>query len=349
MPEYFQLYHKKRCFDGPLTDYECSDNEEGQGSSNATGVSEGKVVNTAGAPEGKVVALSKRKLAKKESIRRRRSIKRLSLQKNQGLAGPRNAGSGLKLHAAKHRVRTAEGDSIILDFSMASDAEVTAPGWVGKTPKGLPSDPLSIGEVHAGYGLAVFPWDGTCVAADPSPCCSTSLPFRDSHLLLDRDRRVIGVLVGQPRGDDWKAACEGAYEALHLAASQVKPSTPGKAEPSRSGQAKCMPGTCGERRGISVGLPHGISMGPGQKVCSFPGTLALALTQHEGTPHAQQGLSKEGTGGGRFASQPLHTAGVQIRQQYVPCPLFCPTCLSQFHSRLCHLWMAQLQLYGGRC
>jgi len=265
LPEYFQLYQEKQCIDGPLTDYECSDNEEGQVSSDAAGVS-----------EVKVVALSNRKLSKKESFRRRRNLKRSGVQKNQG---PRNAGTGLKLHAVKHRVRTAKGDSIVFDFSMASDAEVTAPGWVGKTPKRLPSDPLSIDEVHTGYGLAVFPWDGMCVTVAPSPCCSTSPSFRDSHLLLDRDRRVIGVLVGQPRGDDWKAAREGAYKALHLAASQVKPSTPGKAKPSTSGQVKsCTPSTCGERRGISVGLPHGISMGPGRKVRVSPCTSALALT-----------------------------------------------------------------------
>lgn len=235
------------------------------------------------------------------------------MQKNQGMAGPRNAGCGLKLHVLKRRVRTANGDSLVVDFSMASDPEVTAPGWVGKTPRGLPSDPLSIGEVHTGYGLSVFPWDGMCVAIVPSPCCSTSPSFRDSHLLLDRDRRVIGVLVGQPQDDGWKDACKGAYKALHLAASQVKPRTQGKAKPSTSGQVKSStPGTCGERRGISVGLPHGISMGLGQKVRFFPCTSALALTQHEGTPHAPQELSKERMDCGRFALQPLRSADLQI-------------------------------------
>lgn len=125
------------------------------------------------------------------------------------------------------------------------------------------------------------------------PLASDLTPCRATHLLLDRDRRVVGVLVGQPQEESWAAACRGAYEALHQAASKVKPrrARAGKAKPNTAD-------TCGERRGIPVALAHGISMGGGPKVRCRPSAAAVALIQHKGAPHAPPELAKEDPGGG---------------------------------------------------
>lgn len=222
-------------FEDSVTDYEFSesgsDDEDDQGSSQAH-LSTGK-----GTSEGI------RKVYKKESQRSRRLRKWLA------------SGEDLKPHVLKHRLRTAKANAIRVGYSVASDADATKPGWVAKRPQGLPKDPLSLAELCGEkYGLKLLPWDGRWVATPPSPCFSVSPSCRTSHVLLDRDERVVGVLVGQPQDRGWRDVCKGAYGALHKAASKVKP---GKS------------GTCGERRGISVGIAQGISLGPGLKVWTF--------------------------------------------------------------------------------
>ena len=272
--EFFEKCDEEDLFDGPLTDYACSDAEEGedQGSPNA------------GVPEGEGTTLSIRKRYKADSIKKRRNAKRST--------APKDVNPGLKPHASKHRFQTATSGALQVDFSVASCTSVTAPGWVGKTPEELPRDPLSLDKLCSGYGLTLFAWNGRCVAAASLPFCSTSTPCRDSHLLLDRDRRVIGVLVGQPQDEGWRAACKGAYEALQHAASKFKPSSAG---------------TCGERRGISLGLPHGISLGPGLKVHFYPCKIAPELTQHKGPPHDRRGFIKEESGGGGFGRKQVYS------------------------------------------
>ena len=158
MAKYLQDCEEEGIFDGPLTDYEVSEDEEGQGGSNAS----------MPVSEGNVVALGIRKLYKKGSQRRHRNLKRAGVLKNEG-AGVENAGDDVKQHAAKHRARTARDAGLLVDFSMASDADVTVPGWVGKTPKTLPCKPLSLHELRAMYDLTLFPWEGRCVVAVPSP------------------------------------------------------------------------------------------------------------------------------------------------------------------------------------
>jgi hypothetical protein len=271
--KFFQKCDEEDLFDGPLTDYACSDAEEGEDRSSPN----------AGVPESNGTTLSIRKRYKADSIKKRRSAKRSAAQKD--------GSPDLKPHVSKHHIQTATGGALQVDFSMASCTSVTAPAWVGKTPKGLPRDPLSLNKLCSGYGLTLFAWNGRCVAAASLPFCSISTPCRDSRLLLDRDRRVIGVLVGQPQDEGWRAACKGAYEALQHAASKFKSSSTG---------------TCGERRGISLGLPHGISLGPGLKVCFHPCTTAPELTQHKGPPHDRRGLIKDEPGGGGFGRKQLH-------------------------------------------
>ncbi|KAI9428640.1 hypothetical protein H4582DRAFT_1826966 [Lactarius indigo] len=84
--------------------------------------------------------------------------------------------------------------------------------------------------------------------------CSIALP-RQTHPLLDRERRIIGVLVGQPRGQGWEAAKGEAFDALRVAAGQM--SLTGKVSSHRRGTFPC--------------VAHGISFGGGQEE---PGYLA---------------------------------------------------------------------------
>ena len=288
-------------FDGPLTDYEWSVEEEGQGSSSPS------------LSKGKPVVTSIRRSYLKESQRRRRNLKRSGVQKDEG-AGLGSSGVALKTHVLKHRVRAARGANIVADFSMASDANVTVPGWVGKMLKGLPRSPLGLDKLRTGYGLTLFAWDGRCVAWLSFSYSSTSPSFSTSHLILDREKTIVGVLVGQPQDDSWRDACKGAYKALHQVASKVKPNTAG---------------TCGHRRGISVGIPHGISLGPGHKVRCWPCAAARELTQLKGATHAPPENRREGAAGGGFGLQPLRPEGVQVCKQCASFLLLCPICLSR--------------------
>ncbi len=67
---------------------------------------------------------------------------------------------------------------------------------------------------------------------------------------MDREKRVIGVLAGQPEGRDWAAACNKAFVALDRLAERAVPSVK-DAE---------------SRRGIFPTIAYGISLGNGQTV-----------------------------------------------------------------------------------
>ena len=157
--KFFEKCDEDDLFDGPLTDYACSDVEEGEDRSSPN----------ASVPESKGTTLSIRKRYKADSIKRRRNAKRSAVQKDDN-PDVKNPLEHLKPHASKHRVQIATGGALQVDFSIASCTSVTAPGWVGKTPKGLPSDSLSLDKLCSEYGLTLFAWNGRCVAA-------ASLPF----------------------------------------------------------------------------------------------------------------------------------------------------------------------------
>jgi hypothetical protein len=85
----------------------------------------------------------------------------------------------------------------------------------------------------------------------PPPFIRASPACRGTHLLLDKDRRVVGALVGQPEEKSWVETCEGAYHVLSTIAKNVKPSQPGHIG----------------RRGVDTCLTHGITLGAGALVC----------------------------------------------------------------------------------
>jgi hypothetical protein len=78
---------------------------------------------------------------------------------------------------------------------------------------------------------------------------------RATHLLLDKEKRVIGALVSQPKDEGWKAARRQAFDLLHRVAQGVK-------------QEKKGPEAYG-RRGVAASFTHGLSLGPGSSVRRF--------------------------------------------------------------------------------
>ena len=78
---------------------------------------------------------------------------------------------------------------------------------------------------------------------------------------MDREKRVIGVLAGQPKSSNWASACSNAFAALDGLAERVKPS----------------PKDAQSRRGIFPTIAYGISLGNGQTVCAKLALFALYL------------------------------------------------------------------------
>ena len=83
------------------------------------------------------------------------------------------------------------------------------------------------------------------------------------------------MLVGQPQDKGWREACSGAFEALQLVARTARPAK-AKHDMAQPTEAKK-----GGRRGISISLAHGITMGPGFSVCFhlYNKLLSLILLQ----------------------------------------------------------------------
>ncbi|KAF8327067.1 hypothetical protein F5887DRAFT_899142 [Amanita rubescens] len=80
------------------------------------------------------------------------------------------------------------------------------------------------------------------------------MELRTTHLLLDKDGVVIGVLLGMPKDQEgWKEAQDEAHRILRDGADKI------------SARAK----NTTHRRGTFPSLAHGISFGGGQKVPQF--------------------------------------------------------------------------------
>jgi len=74
---------------------------------------------------------------------------------------------------------------------------------------------------------------------------------RSTHLLLDRDGLIVGVLLGMPKDvEGWKRALDEAIVALQKAADKISTRTKSTTH----------------RRGTFPSLAHGVSFGGGQKV-----------------------------------------------------------------------------------
>ncbi|KAK2465171.1 hypothetical protein APHAL10511_002802 [Amanita phalloides] len=171
---------------------------------------------------------SRKKMKAKLRSAYRRRMKRLALMAADKVH--------IKGVCKKRRVQGTK-DAIHIDFCMSTTANVTKPGWVGRHNINLPSKPLTLTECVQDYGLTHFPWDGI-----------------KTHLLIDREGYVIGVLLGQPyETEQWQAVHMDAFIALRKAASGL------------SNKDKKLE----NRRGPFPSIPHGISFGGGQTEPQF--------------------------------------------------------------------------------
>jgi hypothetical protein len=190
---------------------------------------------------------SKKKDSKNAAFYARRNKKRAAKQ----------AAEGTKVkQVAKRRRTESTKEPLCVDLSIEVDAwkMVTGPGWIAKRAKDLPQGGLTAGHLiqRDGWGFTYFPWDGRYAHfVDWEQFLKADTKLRSSHLLLDTEKRVIGVLVGQPRGEErWKQVCMGVFEALKTAASSLNLSKEKKKH----------------RRGEFPAVAHGISFGGGQEV-----------------------------------------------------------------------------------
>ncbi|KAG6848705.1 hypothetical protein H0H93_014763 [Arthromyces matolae] len=141
-----------------------------------------------------------------------------------------------KVHVKRRRLNALK-DALQIKLDLQQDIVVSTTGWQGRRRGPLPKKNFTKEEVQQEFGLVHFPWNG-----------------KDSHLLLDQDFNVVGILLGQPRDKveqpgEWEATCQDAFEALKLAASSMTFSDK----------------ECNHRRGPFLAVPHGISFGGGQK------------------------------------------------------------------------------------
>jgi hypothetical protein len=133
-------------FDGDDTDHSWSDAGEDQ---------EGA---PAGASQNHRRTSGVRALYIRARRQNRRQLKKSGVQKGTD--------TGLKPHVLKHRGRAARAAAFLVDFCIISDAEVTVPGWVGKTLE-LPQHAYSFDELCAEYSLTPFAWDGRYATLPP--------------------------------------------------------------------------------------------------------------------------------------------------------------------------------------
>ncbi|KIL53869.1 hypothetical protein M378DRAFT_19460 [Amanita muscaria Koide BX008] len=208
-------------------------------------------------------------------------------------ANPRGSGSKRRRNEKREK---ATRDAILTDFSLAEDVEVTAPAWVTRESPNLPKQLFTKADLLEAHKLTYFPWNGRTV-----------------HLLLDRERYIVGVLAGHPNDKRWGQVHEDAFTKLQQAASTMSYS-----DKERS-----------NRQGLFPTVAHGISFGGGQKeprylrhtsekktealeqlvrdksiqrICKFASCVRLwgvfaqdiqACEGNDGAASSQQGLHKE--------------------------------------------------------
>ncbi|KAF8341107.1 hypothetical protein F5887DRAFT_919101 [Amanita rubescens] len=136
--------------------------------------------------------------------------------------------------AKKRRLETAQ-DVIYVDHSLPSVINVTKAGWIGKRVADLPQRVFTVSELEGDYGMTCFPWDGRRGST--------------THLLLDGQGRIVGVLLGWPRDTEgWTQVHDEVLKLLDKAAD---------AHPD------CLKKT--HKRGDFPSLAHGLSFGGGQR------------------------------------------------------------------------------------
>ncbi|KAI9429108.1 hypothetical protein H4582DRAFT_2090056 [Lactarius indigo] len=196
--DYLHAKLVREALDGPLTDCEPSDSQ-----GEPPELPPGRLQQPPRLPEPPSSALpataplsrhEKEKVRKKDRRNKKRSIQ-------QAAAG---SGPGLKQVAKKAPVLRQLQSPWSCPSAWAWACGLRSQAGLEEKPPACQGEYTAVGELIGEYGMTCFPWDG-----------------RQTHPLLDRERRIIGVLVGQPRGQGWEAAKGEAFDALRVAAGQM--------------------------------------------------------------------------------------------------------------------------------
>jgi hypothetical protein len=144
------------CIYDPLTEFECSDDsdaDDGTGGPAANAQADGT--------QGKAVPASrKEKQRQRKACRRRvKRSKQILNQVGDPDAESRGGGEDIKAVAKRRRVESTK-DALKAGFDLETYAEVTRPGWIGRSLADLPQTGFTRAELQAHYGLTYFSWDG---------------------------------------------------------------------------------------------------------------------------------------------------------------------------------------------
>ncbi|KAG6826569.1 hypothetical protein H0H92_015288 [Tricholoma furcatifolium] len=230
--KYLRNKMENETFEGPLTDYDTCESDEDT-DYQALKDKSSNVVWGSPTPCTSVSPNPLTDPGKPCASKTRRNKNRDKRRKNDKREG--KAEEGVKAHVKKRQIEALK-DALQFKFSLGENVIVTTTGWQGRRYSSLPKKNYTREEAEQ-LGMTHFPWNG-----------------RDTHLLLDQDFNVIGILLGQPRDradspGEWEALCKEAFEALHVAAASMNFSE----------------NECSHRRGAFPAVPHGISFGGGQK------------------------------------------------------------------------------------
>lgn len=103
--------------------------------------------------------------------------------------------------------------------------------------------------------FTLIEWDGRSVLFVSAPIFHTHFCVRLTRKILDKEDRVVAVLVGQPNDPTWEGAVvEAAAVMLEVASEGIS---------ARHIDGKYL----SHRRGSFVALPVGVSFGGGQTAC----------------------------------------------------------------------------------
>jgi len=193
-------------------------------------------------PEPRV--LSNQKAKRRERTKLNRNQKRSRMQEELG--------TGLKISTLKKFPAHSSRVALQTGFD-TMDSQVTVPGWVGQSLRSLPSLVYTLEQLTQSFNLQLIPWKGRQVREVLLLLPLSYLLSRTTHLLMDREKRVIGLLAGQPKSGDWATVCNKTFVALDRLAERVAPS-------EKDIQS---------RRGIFPTIAYGISLGNGQKVSIY--------------------------------------------------------------------------------
>ncbi|KAG6826286.1 hypothetical protein H0H92_000435 [Tricholoma furcatifolium] len=216
--DYLRDLTEQEVFENPLTDYEYDSDDNGAVPSPCT------PPRSMQRPLPCIDSSSMKKKKDKARSSFRRALKRETVRANQE--------ARVKQVAIK-RAQEALKCTLSLDFDMGHDVAVSSPGYIGVRADSLPRRQFTHEELVEEYGMTHFAWNG-----------------RTTHLLVDREHRIIGVLLGRPRASqDWDRVCEDARSALEAASRRMSFTPKEKTH----------------RRGSFPAVAHGISYGGGQR------------------------------------------------------------------------------------